>query len=217
MKKPPSVWAPKERSRHRSGCQNEEAAVVSGATIGTWRQEPIARDDDEVFAASTSEVSLPYRSDLPSREDLLSERDQWEAIPSDDPKAAQEARSMAERMTRRLTRIAGIPDGDAYPYPIRIWRMGRALWIALDGEHYNLLQRTLRHRFPDWTLIIGTLANGSRVWYLPDADSFGQGLYQEDASILARGCLETLIDAVSDELERVTGQTARPDDCLSQI
>ena len=40
--------------------------------------------------------------------------------------------------------------------------------------------RTLRERFPEVTLVIGTLANGSNVWYLPDANSFGNGLYQEE-------------------------------------
>ena len=86
---------------------------------------------------------------------------------------------------------------DAYPFPLVVWRMGAAVWIALDGEHYNVLQRTLRERFPGVTLVIGTLANGSNVWYLPDADSFGKGLYQEEASILAQGSLEKVIEAAT--------------------
>ena len=92
---------------------------------------------------------------------------------------------------------------DAYPYPLVVWRVGDAVWIALDGEHYNVLQRTLRERFPGVTLVIGTLANGSNVWYLPDANSFGKGLYQEEASVLAQGSLETVIEAATAAIREV--------------
>ena len=105
---------------------------------------------------------------------------------------------------RRLTRVAAIPAGEAYPYPIRLWRIGDAVWVALDGEHYNVLQTQLRERFPNQPLIIGTLANGSNVWYLPDAASYGKGLYQEEASILGRGALETLIDALAARIEELS-------------
>ncbi len=94
---------------------------------------------------------------------------------------------------------------DAYPYPLIVWRVGDAVWIALDGEHYNVLQQTLRERFPGVTLVIGTLANGSNVWYLPDADSFGKGLYQEEASILAQGSLEAVIEAAAVAISEVIG------------
>jgi hypothetical protein len=81
--------------------------------------------------------------------------------------------------------------------------MGDALWIALNGEHYNVLQRRLRAAFPDHPLIIGTLANGSAVWYLPDAESYGKGLYQEEASVLARGSLEALIESITDTIQQM--------------
>jgi hypothetical protein len=103
---------------------------------------------------------------------------------------------MAERMTRRLTRVELLPEGSHFPYQYHVWRIGDAVWIALNGEHYNLLQRELREHFPDTLLIIGTLANGSEVWYLPDDASYGKGLYQEDASILAQGSLERLRDHI---------------------
>jgi hypothetical protein len=155
----------------------------------------------------TEIVPLPYRADLPDKQQLLDERRRW----ADQEQAAQaagnatearEARAMMERMTRRLTRVEHLPAGDTFPYPLRIWNIGDAVWIALNGEHYNLLQRELRRRFPRRVLVIGTLANGSDVWYLPDKDSYGKGLYQEDASTLARGSLETLIDRASKAIEQ---------------
>lgn len=179
-------------------------AVVSGATIGTWKYVPLdtARAQSlTIWREDTSTLPLKYRDDRPQKDALLAERTRWEEVEQSargagDSQKARDARAMIERMTRRLARVEHLPPGDDYPYPIRLWRMGDALWVALDGEHYNILQRRLRERFPSLAIIIGTLANGSNVWYLPDRDSYGKGLYQEDASLLAHGSLETLIDAI---------------------
>jgi hypothetical protein len=103
---------------------------------------------------------------------------------------------MGERVTRLLIRVAHLPENGQFPYRVKLWQTGDAVWIPLNGEHYNVLQTELRKRFPELTLLVGTLANGSEVWYLPDAESYGKGLYQEEASILARGSLELLIDAL---------------------
>ena len=182
--------------------------VVSGATIGTWDYQRLdERRSHEIgtWSMHRSTVPLPYRSDRLDARQLEQERARWELAErdaraeGDDAKAA-DARAMIERMTRRLTRTASLPPGDSYPYPLRLWRIGDAVWVALDGEHYNVLQRRLREHFPETPLIIGTLANGSSVWYLPDKDSYGKGLYQEDASVLAQGSLETLIGALTTEI-----------------
>ncbi|MBL8851913.1 MAG: hypothetical protein JNG89_19730, partial [Planctomycetaceae bacterium] len=154
-------------------------------------------------------VDLTYRPDLGTRESVERDRTEWlakqqAAEQEGNADAARDARAMVERSTRRLTRIATLPEATAYPYPIRAWRLGDAVWLALDGEHYNILQRELRARFPRTPLIIGTLANGSNVWYLPDADSYGKpGLYQEEASVLAKGSLEQLIDASTAAIRRL--------------
>ena len=101
---------------------------------------------------------------------------------------------MAERMTRRLVRVEHLPQAATLPYAVQIWKLGDAIWLALDGELYNVLQRQLREAFPDTSIVLGTLANGSKAWYIPDRDSYGKGLYQEDASVLAQGALEQLFD-----------------------
>jgi hypothetical protein len=190
--------------------------VVSGATIGTWRYEPLsdaASQAGRVWRSTECRIELPMRADLPRRDALLAERDRWRAeeesaTAAGDSDRAREARAMAERATRRLVRVAQLPEAQSYPYRATLWRTGDAIWIALNGEHYNVLQTELRRRFPGYTLVIGTLANGSDVWYLPDADSYGKGLYQEDASILARGSLETLIDALTISIRRLIDENA---------
>ncbi len=186
--------------------------VVSGATLGTWKYVPAGderRRASETWQASEFVVPLPYRQDLPNPDDVKRERAKWEqeetaAQAAGDAIRARDARAMTERMTRSLLRVGHLPPGDWYPYPVRLWRMGDAVWLALSGEHYNLLQRELRNRFSKTPIIVGTIANGYDVSYLLDKDSFGKGLYQENVSILARGSLETLIDAIAKKVSELT-------------
>jgi hypothetical protein len=185
-----------------------DGAVVSGATLGTWKHVPISAE--QLARYSTWQTRrrvepLAIRCDLPSRNVLLQEQAEWtarqvEARAAGDAMGERNARAMAERATRRITRAAHLPPGDHYPYPIHLWRMGDAIWVALDGEHYNYLQRKLRARFPRLPIVVGTLANGSNVWYLPDTRSYGKGLYQEEASLLAQGALEQVEEAVAAEI-----------------
>lgn len=179
--------------------------VVSGATIGTWASQPesdATKTAKSLWHATTETIRLPYRHDLPTRQELDQEdwqyrKEEQDANAKGDTERARVAHAMVERTMRRMIRIAPLTEGDAYSYPIPLWRIGDAIWIALDGEHYNILQRILRERFPQVTLVIGTVANGSKVWYLPDSTSYGRGLYQEEVSVLERGCLEAVIEATS--------------------
>jgi hypothetical protein len=169
--------------------------VVSGATIGTWGYQPALIDAvrrSAHWSQRVTTVNLGYRSDLGTRESVERDRADWlakqqAAEKSGDAAAARDARAMVERSTRRLTRIASLPLATEYAYPIRAWRIGDAVWLAYDGEHYNVLQRELRRQFPGTPIIIGTLANGSNVWYLPDPQSYGKpGLYREEAQCWQR-------------------------------
>jgi hypothetical protein len=188
-----------------------QGPVVSGATLGTWAYVPISdrrRQHLATWQSNHRVVRLKYRTDLPNPAALAQDRSRWLAAEESarlagDAARQVEARAMVERATRRLIRVKHLPQGDCFPYPIEVWRIGDGVWLALDGEHYNLLQRALRERFPGVPLIVGTLANGSTVWYLPDSESFGKGLYQEDASILGRGCLEELLDAITAEITKI--------------
>lgn len=183
--------------------------VVSGATIGVWTSQPeseAGKNARSRWQAKTKTISLKYRSDLPTRqeleqEDLQFRREEQEANAKGDIERARVVHAMVERTMRRMIRIAPLTEGDSYSYPIHLWRIGDAIWIALDGEHYNILQRILRERFPQVTLVIGTIANGSKVWYLPDSTSYGRGLYQEEVSVLERGCLESVIEATSQAIQ----------------
>ncbi len=189
-------------------------AVVSGATIGTWKYAPVdepTRCSHERWLRRRTHIDLPYRDDLPLPKNLQRDLESYQqkeqqAIESGDNAAQANARAMIERCNRLLTRAKSLPDGKAFPYTWDAWLWGDAVWIAVDGEHYNVLQRRLRAHFAGRPIILGTLANGSTVWYLPDRDSFGRGLYQEAASILRQGSLEALERNIIETVESLLAE-----------
>jgi hypothetical protein len=198
-------------------CYEYAGPVISGATLGIWKYVPEHESrgrETAAWQASEFVVPLPYRQDLPNAEHLKRERTRWEeeenaAQAAGDAIRARDARAMSERMTRSLMRIGHLPPGDWYPYTVRIWRLGDAVWLALSGEHYNVLQRELRTRFAGKPLVIGTIADAYDVSYLLDRDSFGKKLYQEEVSILAQGALETLIEAIANKIGFLKGEAEK--------
>jgi hypothetical protein len=187
--------------------------VISGATIGAWRRESLS--GEELAAARRWHVrrftvELPYREGMPDLDETRAQLAHWQreeqaARATSDGAKAADARAMVERMNRWLTRLGSLPEGDRFPLPVTLLRTGDAWWLAVEGEPYNLLQRSLRERFPKTPIVVLVLANGSRSWYLPTAETYGKGIYQESMANLAPGCLEKLIDAVGREIERMNG------------
>jgi hypothetical protein len=177
-----------------------DGAVVSGATIGTWSYKPFSAEHVKTmsrFEPMQTSLDLEYRADLGTREQTQQELDALLAtgVDSDEDDAGRDHRALVERLQRKLTRFRGLEVGECFHYELRAWRIGDICILAFNGEMYNLLQLDLRAAFPTLTLMVGTLADGSSCWYLPNQESYGLGLYQEDASVIARGGLEQLRDA----------------------
>lgn len=178
--------------------------VVSGATLGAWL--PAVQSESRQAAARTFRggqytIDLPQKP-RPDAATLRQELDDWlarqhEADAAGDTTAARDYGARAERARRWLNRLSALPAGNHYPYHFTVQRMGDGFWIGVGGEPYNLLQTELRRRFPDHPVVITVLAGELSIAYLLPADRYGQGLYQEEPSILAPGCLETLIDAIA--------------------
>lgn len=188
-----------------SGTQYEYAgAVVSGATIGTWRHIPITGDRAKAVQLWNHRrwiLPLEYRPELPTIEQVHAERQQWEAeerkaLEQGDAGHARQARAMLERQTRMLARLEQLPPGPHYPYRIDLWRMGDALWVAVPGELYSLFQVELRAAFPSRPIVVATMAQGWGPSYIPTAETYGKGIYQESIAIVAPGSLEKIIDEV---------------------
>ena len=131
--------------------------VVSGAVLGTWKHRPLSehgtrRGTPRGNHAGSSCLS-PTASDLPTEETTRAELIRWEAEEAtaraaNDPERVSECRARAEQMTRQLARLASLPAGRAYPVPIRVTRLGGALWVFAAGELYQHFQVTLRDSFP---------------------------------------------------------------------
>jgi hypothetical protein len=185
--------------------------VVSGATLGTWAHVPLAPLESArlqaAFGCQRFTVELPYRTDLATHNQTQIERAAWQAKEqaARDAGRQQEAsdcRAMVERCTRRLARLAGLPTADAFPMDVALWRIGDGLWVAVEGEPYNFLQRELRMRFPNAPIVICVLSGGSRPSYLPTRETYGRGIYQESIAMLAPGSLEQLVDKIGQRIER---------------
>jgi hypothetical protein len=182
--------------------------VISGATLGTWRHVPLGAEQLRAkgrWRLRRWTVDLPYRPEVPTPEQVEADRARWQqeeekAHRAGDEVRARDCRAMVERMSRWRTRLTVLPPGPTFPLPVTLWRMGDAFWLAVESEHYQDLQRSLRARVPGVPVMVMTVANGSRALYLPRADTYGKGIYQESIALLAPGSLEALIGTLGDTL-----------------
>ena len=99
------------------------------------------------------------------------------------------ARMSAWGMPGQLTRML------RWLTPARCWASSMSITCA--GEPYSVIQQELRRRFPDLTILFSPLAGEMGIAYLLPVDLYGKGLYQEEPSILAAGCLEQLTEAIA--------------------
>ncbi|MBW3540839.1 MAG: hypothetical protein KY476_11260 [Planctomycetes bacterium] len=180
-------------------------AVLSGATLGTWQHRPLSAKRSAAAATFRHEdvtIPLPLRDDLPTVVEAEAElsrllAEEASARSGGDLEAAVRLRALAERSRRLLERIRPLPTGSAYPYAVRLVRLGDAVWVFVEGEPYFALQLELERRHPDVPLIVVPLANGARCSYLPPRECYGRPLYQAEVALLAAGCLEQAIEVTS--------------------
>lgn len=185
-----------------------QGPVVSGATLGDWRYQPFTPerlDSTALFQGGSYTVELPQKP-LPDPVALEAEMEDWgtkqqEADAQGDKIAARNYGARAERARRWRMRVHYLIDRPTYTYHFSVHRLGDAIWITTGGEPYNVLQTELRRRFPGHPLLITPLAGDFQVAYLLPSDRYGRGLYQEEPSILAAGCLEILIEAIAERIQ----------------
>lgn len=182
--------------------------VVSGATLGTWAPQPQSSErlqSATQIAGGKFTVDLPVR-ERPDRAELERDLAEWNAK-SDaanaqgDIVAARDARAYAERARRWIARLDDLPEGENFGVQFSVHRLGDAFWVTCGGEPYNILQVELRQHFPDFPIFVSPVAGDLQVAYLLPADRYGKGLYQEEPSILGKGCLEGLITAIDERVQ----------------
>lgn len=184
--------------------------VVSGATIGTWKwvdQEGERADTTQLFSGGVYTVPLQL-IDLPTQDALRSDlrrytEEQAEADDRGDTIKARDLGARAERCRRWLGRMELLPEGKAFPYRYSVFQFGDAVWVTCGGEPYSWLQAELRRRFPELTVMVSSLSSDTQVAYLLRREDYGKGLYQEEPSSLAQGCLEALADAIAGRISEI--------------
>lgn len=182
--------------------------VVSGAIIGLWHDVPLNADDLRAKArwrCRRWSVDLPYRPGIASAAQLTAQREvrrreEQAARAAGDHSLAAERRAQVEVLARQLVRVRSLPPGPMYPFPIVLWQMGDAVWVAVESEHYQQLQVELRRRFPQLAIVVATIVNGRLHTYLPPREVYDSGIYQETIALLAPGCLERLIEEIGDQI-----------------
>lgn len=179
--------------------------VVSGATLGTWKHS--AHDAERVVETSryrggslTVDIPLKPRQSV---ESLSAEVAEWdrrreEADAAGDTEGARDAHARAERARRWIGRLADLPEGDTYPMRCSAWLLGDALWLTTGGEPYSALVTSLRREFAGHPVLVSPLTGDLQVAYLLQESKYGRGLYQEECSIGAPGCLERLEAALAE-------------------
>jgi hypothetical protein len=179
--------------------------VVSGATLGAWAHEPLAASDAQrkmLWQLWRWHEPLPYRPDQPTSVQVEIGLQQFQAD-EDAARAAGAAqraadcRAMAERKRRLLHRLSQLPGGDAFPLQVVLWRVGDGFWLGVQGESYSLLQTDLRRRFPGTPIVVAAVARDWGASYLPSAQCYGAGIYQESIAVVAAGSLEQLIESIA--------------------
>ena len=184
--------------------------VVSGATLGSWA--PVPKTPERLasatqLAGSRFTVDLPVR-ERPERAQLEKELADWEAKSAEanakgDVAAGSDARAYAERARRWIARLDDLPEADTFPVQFSVQRMGDAFWVTCGGEPYNVIQVELRRRFPDFPIMFSPVSGDLQIAYLLPEDRYGKGLYQEEPSILGKGCLEGLTKAIRARVEEM--------------
>ena len=129
------------------------------------------------------------------------------AAKASDAIGVRDAHAHVERMNRQLARLASLPAGKTYPFPVGIWRLGDSLWVFTAGEQYQTFQTTLRERFPNLAVMVSTITDDWQPGYLPVASSYGYGIYQESIAAVGPGSLESLIEEVTRECKKLIGET----------
>lgn len=162
-------------------------AVESGAPLAVWRRE--SRKLPGELTATVTSVDLPVK-DWPSSESLEQQR----VLCTD--------RALEERLRRKRDIRRSIGDGSTFSLPIHVWRIGDAVLVGSCCEAYSLLQRELRDRFPDLTIVCMNLINGS-LGYLPPAELYDTDVYPVWQTPFDRGSLERVLAAMTEIIKDV--------------
>jgi hypothetical protein len=185
-----------------------EGPVISGATIGTWQYEHASADDlkrHTAWQVIHSTFELSYRHNLPTIAQAERELTSWQAreaqgIADGNSAHANDCHARVEQAQRQLWRLQSLPQPH-FPLLFTLAMLGDAIWLFAAGEHYQALQTNLRARFPQRPILVSTITNGWQPGYLPPAEIYGRGVYQEQIAVVAPGTAEQLLAEITARIQ----------------
>jgi hypothetical protein len=161
--------------------------VESGAVLAVWKHEP--SEPSYEIRAIRATVELPLKN-WPSAEELERQR------------LACTDRALEERLRRKLNIRLGVGNGSSFEMPVHVWRIGDAVLVGSCCEAYSVLQKKLRRRFPDTTILCMNLVNGS-IGYLPPAELYNGEIYAVWQTPFDRGSYERVLESMTAEIRDV--------------
>jgi hypothetical protein len=166
----------------------------SGAPLAVWKHEPY-QPSHELRAIKTP-VHLPLK-DWPSAEEL-----EKQCRESSD-------RAFEERLRRKLNIRLAVGAGSTFEASVHVWRIGDAVLVGSCCEAYSVLQRELRQRFPNTTIICMNLINGS-IGYVPPAELYDSDTYTVWQTPFDRGSYERVLETMTGEIRAAIGDGPHP-------
>lgn len=164
-----------------------QGVVESGAPLAVWRH--VEEELSDCLETLKANVTLPIK-DWPSADELEKQRQ------------ACTDRALEERLRRRRNIRRGVGDGTTLDLPIWVWRMGDTILVGSPTEAYSILQRELRRRFPERTVVCLNLINGTTGYLVPE-EFYDLDLYQVWQTPFERGSLEILIAGMADAIQQM--------------
>lgn len=168
-------------------CLEYQGVMESGAPLAVWKHKLVT--PVSLLKRKKVTVTLPIK-DWPTADELEQQRQ------------ACTDRALEERLRRRRNIRRGIGDGSTLELPIWVWRMGDTILVGSPTEAYSILQRTLRERFPERTIVCLNLINGT-TGYLTPEELYDLDLYQVWQTPFARGSLEKLIAGMTEAIQEI--------------
>ncbi|MFG0295077.1 MAG: alkaline ceramidase [Maioricimonas sp. JB045] len=157
-----------------------DGPVESGAPLAVWKHRPATVSQELRSLETTVELKL---KDWPSADELERQR------------LACEDRALEERLRRRRNIRLGLGDGETFDLPLYAWRIGDAVLVGCCCESYSMLQQELRRWFPERTVLVVNLINGT-IGYLPPAERYDSDVYPVWQTPFDRGGLEATIEGM---------------------
>ena len=151
----------------------------SGTPLGIWRLVPKPSVSTQLSGQVVT-TKFPLL-EFPSRQELEAQL------------AAATERYAIERLERSLARRKQVGDGTESDFHFTVWRIGEAFLVSTPAECYSQFQIDLRRKFPDTTVAVLNLSDGTTT-YLPKPESFKRDVYQARIAFYKPDALARITD-----------------------